>query len=267
MLSKFYYSTKLGKLYHGDCLEIMPELEPVDLVVTSPPYNMRTRICNGEYTTRENSEHFSKKYKHFDDALSIDKYYNFHNLVLTEMLRLSPIVFWNIQIVTGSKEAIFKLIGNFNKEIKDIIVWDKGFGQPAMHEGVLNRASELILILERNATAGRQFNKSYFGRGTMQDIWRLGKGKSLKENKACFPVNLVMKILEGWTSTDAVILDPFLGSGTTAIACERLHRRWIGIEIGEEYCEIAAKRIDKLQTQDNRIDNPNIEKQGLYPYL
>jgi len=246
---KPYYETKLGRLYCGNCLTIMPELGQVDLVITSPPYNMRTRIRNGEYTTRETSEHFSKKYKYFDDALSIDDYYSFHKKALSEMLKLSPIVFWNIQIVTGSKEAIFKIIGDFNKEIKDVIVWDKGFGQPAMHEGVLNRGSELILILERNATAGRQFNTSYFKRGTMPDIWCLGRGRNHKEHGACYTEELIMKMLEGWSLPGAVTLDPFLGSGTTAVACERLNRRWIGIEISEEYCAISAKRIEREASQ------------------
>ena len=54
-------------IFNEDCLETMKRLKDksVDLVVTSPPYNMRTRIRNGEYTTRELSEHFSKKYSHF----------------------------------------------------------------------------------------------------------------------------------------------------------------------------------------------------------
>lgn len=50
-------------------------------------------------------------------------------------------------------------------------------------------------------------------------------------------------------SLNEIILDPYIGSGTTAIACERLKRRWIGIEISEEYCEIAAKRIENETRQ------------------
>ena len=106
-----------------DCLEGLKLLSDnsVDLVVTSPPYNMRTRIRNGEYTTREKSEHFSKKYEHFSDDLTIEEYYDFHKNVLTELLRVSKCVLWNYQIVTGSKEAVFKLIGDFSDKIKDII--------------------------------------------------------------------------------------------------------------------------------------------------
>jgi site-specific DNA-methyltransferase (adenine-specific) len=246
---KPYYETENGVLYCGDCLTIMPELEPVDLVITSPPYNMRTCIRNGEYATREKTAHFSKKYEYFDDAMSIEDYYQFHKAALKEMLRLSPLVFWNISIVTGSKEAVFHIIGDFNKEIKDIIVWNKGHGQPAMHEGVLNRGYELILILERNAKAGRCFDKSYFKRGEMQDVWNISKGKSYKENKACFPMWMVMKIINGWSCTGSVIFDPFFGAGTVGKSCERLNRKWVGIELTKECCERAAKRIENERKQ------------------
>jgi len=235
----------INKIICGNCLEVMKDIpnDSIDLVITSPPYNMRTRIRNGEYTTREKSEHFSKKYRYFDDDLSIDDYYKFHKKVLNELLRISNLIFWNIQIVTGSKEAIFKLIGDFNKQIKDVVVWDKGFGQPAMHENVLNRATELIIIFERNGT-GRTFTKSYFDRGTMDDIWRINRGKSNKEHNASYPVGLVNRILLGWSKESDIVLDPFIGIGTTAIACKKLNRNYIGIEISKEYCDIARKRIN-----------------------
>jgi len=208
---------------------------------------MRTRIRNGEYTTREKSEHFSKKYTEFDDSLTIEEYYNFHKLVLTEFIRISQIIFLNIQIVTGSKEAWFSLIGDYNKNIKDIIIWDKGDGQPAMHDSVINRGHEIILILESIPTAGRAFSKSYFNRGTMSDIWRLGRGNDLniKGHNAVFPALLVSNILNGWSRPGNIILDPFLGSGTTLRACKDLGRKGIGIEISEEYCKIAVQRLSQ----------------------
>ncbi len=246
-MNKPYYQDEWVTIYHGDCREILPTLDKVDLVLTSPPYNMRTRIRNGEYTEREWSEHFSKKYSEFSDALTIEEYYSFHRFMMYEYLRLAPISFINVQIVTGSKEAWFRLIGDFNKAIKDIAIWDKGEGQPAMHEGVMNRGSELVLILENDGTAGRTFNKSYFPRGTMSDIWRIGRGGqgNIKGHSALFPDKLVAKVLNGWSLANDLILDPFLGSGTTAVCAKKLNRQCIGIEIEEKYCEIAAKRCSQ----------------------
>ena len=62
------------------------------------------------------------------------------------------------------------------------------------------------------------------------------------------PISLMVWCIELSKSTGKIV-DPFIGSGTTAIACERLNRRWIGIEIEEKYCEIAAKRIEKENQQ------------------
>ena len=236
----------IDQIITGDCLEVMRELEDgcVDLIITSIPYNMRTRVRNGKYTTiGEKSEDFRKKYKYFDDAMSIDEYYKFHKKALFEMLRISKIVFWNISIVTGSKEAIFKIIGDFSLAIKDIIVWDKGFGLPATHDSVLNRGYELIVILESNASAGRAFKDSKFTRGTMPDIWRLGRSESSIEHKASFPLSLPSKIIQGWSDPGAVIGDPFCGQGTTCLAAKQLGRHFIGIEIAEAYSEIARTRL------------------------
>jgi len=63
------------------------------------------------------------------------------------------------------------------------------------------------------------------------------------------PIELMRRILTDYYPNAKRTLDPFLGSGTTAIACERLERKWIGIEISEKYCEIAAKRIEAEYNQ------------------
>ncbi len=236
------------KLYQGDCLEVMKGMpdKSIDCIITSPPYNMRTRVRNGKYTTREKSEHFSKKYEHFSDDLSIKDYENFHTQVLDECLRISDIIFWNIQIVTGSKEAVFKIIGKFSKEITDIVIWDKGFGQPSMHSGVLNRGYEFIIILEPDRKAGRTFAKYEFKRGELQDIWRLGRGGKgkFKIHTAIFPEILVETVLKNFTKENEVVLDPFAGSGTTGVACKNLNRRCILIEKEEKYCEIIRERLN-----------------------
>src|SRR3990167_1419752 len=178
----------------------------------------------------------------------MDEYYKFHSKALKEMLRVSPIVFWNIQIVTGSKEAIFKIIGGFAKEITDIIIWDKGFGQPAMNNGVLNRGSELIIIFEKERKNGRTFNQYYFERGTMQDIWRIGRGGKGNEetHTAVFPVELVANILKGWTKQNDIVYDPFIGLGTTAMSAQMIKRKWIGSEISAEYTKLAEARIKSI---------------------
>jgi site-specific DNA-methyltransferase (adenine-specific) len=237
----------IGKIICGDCLELMKDIpdKSIDLTVTSPPYNMRTRVRNREYTKREWSDNFSKKYNYFGDDLPIQEYYDFYKLVISELLRISKMAFINIQILTGSKEAWFMLIGDYAKYIKDVIIWDKGEGQPAMHPSVINRGSELILIFEADAKAGRAFNQSYFNRGEMSDIWRYGRGGNgnVDGHGAVFNIDIVKKILKGWSLPNNLIIDPFSGSCTTAVACKLLNRRCISIEISPEYCAIGEKRL------------------------
>jgi site-specific DNA-methyltransferase (adenine-specific)/modification methylase len=169
---------KIGNatLYLGDCAEILPTLK-ADMAFTSPPYNMGTKVRNGQYIKKGKSEHFLKKYDSFHDAFLIDEYYKIHKNILRLLIDNCGLSIVNFQIVTGSKEAWFRLIGDFANELKDIVIWDKGFGQPAMYKSVINRAHEQILFFEKNAKAGRAFNKYNFQRGTVPDIWRIGIAK------------------------------------------------------------------------------------------
>jgi len=237
---------ELNKIYNEPNLETMSKMPDkfVDLVITSPPYNMRTRIRNGEYTTREKSEHFSKKYKHFDDDLPIDEFYRQHSEILRELLRVSKIVCYNFQIVTGSKEAFFKIMGDFSRDIKDVIIWDKGHGQPAMHGQVLNSCYEMILILEDDKRAGRAIQNAKFKRGEMNNILRLGRGQNVSDvHGAVFPEELPYELMKAFSIEGDLVYDPFIGSGTTAIVAEKLNRNYIGSEISPEYFRIAQSRI------------------------
>ncbi len=241
---------KINTIIQGDCLEFMKDIpdKSIDMILTSPPYNMRTRVRNGKYTTREKSEHFSKKYKHFGDDLPIEDFYTFHKDCVIEMLRISKVVIYNFQIVTGSKEAFLKIIGDFNKDIKDIIIWDKGFGQPAMHERVLSSAYEMLLIMEDDKKCGRVIQNATFKRGEMQNILRIGRGKKMSDiHSAIFPDSLAKEIIKNFSNEGDIILDPFAGSGTTGVACKNLNRNYILIEKEPEYVKICEERL-KQQT-------------------
>jgi site-specific DNA-methyltransferase (adenine-specific)/modification methylase len=236
------------ELYNDDCSNIITKINHVDLTFTSPPYNMMTRIRNGEYTKRERSGNFSQKYDNFNDDLDIEDYYNFHKACITNMLKISDIILYNIQVVTGSKEALFRLMGDFSKSIKDIIIWDKGHGQPAMSDAVINRATELIIIFEKDATAGRMLKKYNFQRGTMTDILRVKRERShSKKHKAVFPVELADIIITNFSKENDIIFDPFMGTGTTGVSAIKNNRNFIGIELDPEYFSVAQNRIHNAE--------------------
>ena len=237
----------LNKIHVESCLDTMKRMpdDSVDLVVTSPPYNMNLRIRYGQYLSRQVGNEISTKYADFADNMPIDEFYEFHKEVLTELLRVSNLVFYNIQIVTGSKRAFFKLIGDFSDNLKEIIVWDKGHGQPAMQQQVLNRRSELLLVFEKDYPISRQFRTATFERGTLDDVWvikREHKKNSVKHG-ATFPEKLVEIIIDNFSKKGDVVYDPFLGTGTTVSVARRLGRVYIGSEINQDYADIAAERL------------------------
>jgi site-specific DNA-methyltransferase (adenine-specific) len=241
---------KPNMIYNENCLDTLRKMEDdfVDLVVTSPPYNMNLRIRNGEYCSRQIVKEFSTKYDGFDDNLPIEEFTQFHTNVIRELIRVSPIVFYNIQIVTGSKRAFFKIMGEFSDYLKDIIIWDKGSGQPAMSGGVLNRQSELILVFDRENGISRKFEKCNFERGTLSDIWVVKRGRKIdKSHGATFPEELISIILKNFSNENDIVYDPFMGTGTTAIVSEKLNRRWIGSELSKKYFELINKRISELK--------------------
>ncbi len=235
------------KILQGDCLNLLKKIDndSIDIVITSPPYNMNLRIRNGKYCSRQIVKEISTKYTEFDDNLPIEEYNKFHTEVLKELLRVADLVFYNIQIVTGSKRSIFKMIGEFSDNLKEIIVWDKGHGQPAMQKQVLNRRTELILVFEKDYPISRQFRKrGKFARGTVDDIWEIKRQRNnIKNHAATFPEDLVKKIIENFSDENDTILDCFLGTGTTAVVAKKLNRNFIGMEISPKYVEITKDRL------------------------
>jgi site-specific DNA-methyltransferase (adenine-specific)/modification methylase len=241
---------ELNKVYNENCIQTLERFEDnsIDIVITSPPYNMNLRIRNGSYCSRQIVKEFSTKYEGFDDNLPIDEFYQLHSKIISELLRVSKIVFYNIQIVTGSKRAFFKIIGEFSEQLKDIVIWDKGVAQPAMSSGVLNRQSELILVFEKENAISRKFSKFNFERGTLSDIWTISRGRKVdKSHGAVFPEKLVSTILENFSDEGDIVYDPFMGTGTTAVVSQKLKRKWVGSELSQTYCELITKRIQEIE--------------------
>ena len=153
-------------------------------------------------------------------------------------------IFYNISIVAGSKRAFFKIIGEYYDFVKEIIIWDKGYGEPAISPGVLNRQSELIIVFDNSTAINRTFYKCNFDRGTLSDVWKIARGKKIsKDHGAVFPEELVQKIIENFSDEGDLIYDPFMGTGTTGNVASLYKRNYIGSEISKDYCKVAEERI------------------------
>ena len=235
-------------LYNGDCLEVMDRLiankVKADLMFTSPPYNMNLRIRNGKYCSRQIVKEITTKYRSFSDNLPIDDYFKFNKDVIDRALSLSNLVFYNVQFLTGNKPALFKLIGHFNLQIKEFIIWDKINSQPAIGDKVLNSQFEVLLVFSRDNAISRRFDNGNFDRGTLSNLWNIKRGKKVhKSHGATFPLALANKVIENFSQVGDVVIDPFMGTGTTGVACKQTGREFIGIELDKDYFEIASNRI------------------------
>jgi len=235
---------ELNKIYNEDCLDTLSKLEDnsIKAVITSPPYNMNLRIRNGKYCSRQVVKEFSTKYNDFDDNLTIDEFYKFHKKVLDELIRVSEFVFYNIQFVTGSKRAFFKLIGEFSEQLKEVIIWDKVNAQPAMSVGVLNSQYELILVFDKFNAISRKFYDATF-RGNFSNVWKIKREYKRQGHGAVFPEELVENILANLISSGGIIYDPFCGTGTTCVVAKKLGFNSIGSEISQEYVDLSNKKL------------------------
>ena len=241
------------KLYNDSCILRLPEVH-VDynesVIITSPHYNMNLRIQNGKFVSRwkakGNETHFATKYSAYLDDLSLEDYYYFQKNFLELALNTAHLIFYNIQMVTGNKIALLKLMGKFAPKIKDIIIWDKISGQPAMNKGCLNSRYEFIIVFSRDDGLKRSFENPLFERGTLDNLWQIKREKN-KYIKAGFPTALIEKIIDNFIPKNSVIIDPFMGSGTTGIVAKNKGYKFIGIEQDLEMFNIAKERIEGVQ--------------------
>ena len=238
---------KINKIYNEDCLITMSKMPDnfCNSIVTSPPYNFNLRIHSGKYTKRSINE--KTKYNGtYLDNLNMEEYFEWQKNCINEMIRVSSdYVFYNIQMLTGNKVALFKLFGYFAENIKEILIWDKMYAEPAISSGVLNSQFEYIIVFAKNGIS-RQFKNANFERGTLPNVLSIPKNTGNKNSEvhtACFPSKLPYTIIKEFTKSNDIIYDPFMGTGTTAKAAIALDRNYIGSEINVNYCDIISNEI------------------------
>lgn len=219
---KEYYKTDNGILYYGDCLEIMPKLEPVDLVVTDPPYDIYAGVGGGCFGNRN---HLVKTGGFTDCGCDHSFLNNFKN--------------WFCFCSLKQLNGLLSLASQCDR--MHLITWCKPNPVPTCNNKYLPDVEYVVHGFSKGRLFGGYKDKSSFS------IINCGNKKTIHPNEK--PVGLIQKLIISGSQEGDVVIDPFLGSGTTAIACERLNRKWIGIEKEEKYCEIAAKRIKRETTQ------------------
>lgn len=238
-------------LIKGDCLEVMKQMidqnKKVDAIITSPPYNLALRVHRGRYFRsghwKKEPDSFSRKYNNYTDDLYMEDYFKFQDEFIQKALSLTDLMFYNTQLVTGNKVALLKLMGKYANKIKEIIIWDKSYGQPAVQKGVMNSQFEFIIVFQNSKPFNRAFDVANFSKSQETNVWNIKRERN-PHIKAGFPTQLVERILNNFTKENWLIMDPFMGSGTTGVSCVKCGRGFIGIEIDENMYEVAKERIE-----------------------
>lgn len=224
------------------------------IVSPAPPYNYNLRIHTGKYIKRSVNE--KTKYNGaYKDAMTMDDYFEWQKEVITEMLRVTKgLVFYNIQMLTGNKVALMKLLGHFAEQVKEIIIWDKVYSEPAMAERVLNSEWEFVVVFDKNNAMSRQFDVCNFERGTVANLFRIKKNsgnEATEIHSAAFPRPLPWKLINYFSSEGDLIYDAFMGTGTSGMVCHELKRDYIGSEINKQYFDVANERLGYFVSQTN----------------
>ncbi len=236
-----------NKIIQGDCLDVMKKLpdKSIDLIVTSPPYNLKNSTGNGMKDGRGGkwkNTALVKGYSDHNDNMPHDEYVEWQRACLTEMLRLLPedgAIFYNHKwrVQNGLLQDRQDIVKGF--PVRQIIIW-KRKGGINFNQGYFLPTYEVIyLIAKKKFKLAPKANAH-------GDVWEF-KQETKNPHPAPFPLALINRII---SSTNAqIILDPFIGSGTTAIAALENGRNYLGIELSQEYVEMAKQRIKNYKNQ------------------
>ncbi len=237
----------INKIICGDVLDMMKKIPDgaVDLVITSPPYNIKNSTGNGLKDGRGGkwaNAGLQKGYSHYDDCMPHEEYMKWQRDCLSEMLRVIPengAIFYNHKwrVQAGLLQDRQDIVGGF--PVRQIIIWRRKGGLN-FNPGYFLPTYEVIYIIAKPKFKLAPKANAH------GDIWEFTQEMN-NDHPAAFPVNLIDRIV---SSTNAkVVLDPFMGSGTTAISAINFKRDYIGIDISPEYCNMAESRIKKHQAQ------------------
>ena len=231
----------LNKIHLGDCAELMRRMpaESVDVVVTSPPYNIRNSsgngLKNGSGGKWPNAK-LLEGYDNHDDALPHEEYVAQQRKILTETMRIlkpTGAIFYNHKwrIQKGLLQDRADIVDGF--PVRQIVIWQRAGGINFNPGYFLPTYEVIYLIAKPKFVLAPKAN-------AVGDVWRIPQ-ETKNPHPAPFPIELAQRCIE--STTGLVVLDPMIGSGTTAIAAELAGRSWIGMDWSTAYCKLANKRI------------------------
>jgi site-specific DNA-methyltransferase (adenine-specific) len=259
---------KINKIINGNCVEVMKSFDEnfIDLTLTSPPYDNLRSYKGYEFPFEEIAQQLFRITKQGGVVVWV----------------VADATIQGSETGTSFKQALyFKEIG-FN--LHDTMIFQKTNPIPQIYRKRYNNIFEYMFVfskgevkthnplkvdclhagLELNGTTYKNYSKGEQKRVKMANpvkkqkirgnIWEYVVGKKAedqeaKDHPAPFPCALARDHIKSWTNEDDIVLDPMCGSGTTCISALQLNRKFIGIDISPEYCQLAQKRVDNYLLQ------------------
>lgn len=230
------------ELFQGDCLEIMKTIpnESIDLIVTDPPY----RTISGGHNAPKNISGYSNSVLYKNDG----KIFKHNDIKHYDWLKESYRVLKNnshIYIMTNLLNlfTLKKIAEDVGFKLHNLLVWEKN---TCNANRWYMKNCEYILFMRKGKA--KPINNA-----SSKTVHKYNNIVGNKLHPTEKPIELMQLYVENSSNENDLILDPFMGSGSTGVVCVNTNRRFIGIEKDEEYYEIARRRIKEASSYDKRL--------------
>lgn len=242
-----YYDEDGITIYHGDCVDILPQLEPVDMIFTDPPYGHKNNDCD---LIANIERAIPSRRKAGDDGTMVYE----SRPIANDGPEANELVRWLFGeckrlLKNGSccccccggpdpQFARWSLWMDEAMEFKQMVVWDKGPMGLGWH---YRRSYEVVLVGQRDAGKCNWYDETDRIENIIRHIPKLIPSKA--DHPTPKPVELAAHFIGLHTQRGDVVLDPFNGGGSTAEAAKMLGRRYIGVELDERWLQITVNRL------------------------
>jgi site-specific DNA-methyltransferase (adenine-specific) len=243
----------LNKILFGDCLPILQSIPSnvIDLIVTDPPYGINYKSGKQNYDTRKEQPNIKDRPEYFDGIIGDN---TFPIEWIKEAYRIlkehsAVYVFCHRKTYSQAEQEI--LFAGF--DIKNCIILNKSNHGMGDLKGSYAPKYEMLIF----AVKGRHILS--FPNGREKDIWnvKVKYSGSYRFHPNEKPISWILPAIINSSNENDIVLDPFIGSGSTAIACMQTNRNFIGIEKDEKYWEIANQRIVDDNKETDSTENGN----------
>lgn len=226
-------------LINDNCMDVLPHIrkelfkgQQKYIIVTDPPFNV------------------GYKYNTYKDKMSEENY--------REML-YDIFYYVDMSVVIHYPEQLYQLAVDIGRPPTRVVSWVYNTNNRRQHRDIafFGITPDFKRVLQPYKNPNDKRIKRLIANGSMgtpiYDWWNINIVKNVSKEKTAHPCQMplqVMKNIIGILPDDYIIIDPFMGSGTTGVACRQLNRKFIGIELDKEYYEIAQKRISEVYNED-----------------